>query len=230
MTAAQFQAANQRLAERAVREVGSVWRRLDLRRPEAVRDALIETVPIVTRTYGDAAATLAADWYEDLRVATVSGRYSASLAPVVPDEAVIARVRFGAAHLFTDTPTGILPFLDGAVTKYVLQPGRDTITLNTVEDPAAVGWHRETRPSSSYASGCKFCRMLAGRGGVYRKGAADFASHDDCHCVAVPSWDADAPEVPARLYEISKRTAAMSPEQLDVHRSRAREFMAQMAD
>lgn len=220
-----IQAANQSIARLAIRDLEAFWSTLDLTRPEAARDALLEFVPTLTATYGEIAATVAADWYEDVRESTVDGRFAAEMAATVERERVAARVRFGAGHLFTENPAGTLAFLAGAVEKYVLQPGRDTITLNTNRDPAAVGWHRETRPGA-----CKFCRMLAGRGGVYRRSTVDFAAHDSCHCVAVPSWDANAPEVDVRQYEASKRTSAMSDEQLEAHRRRVREFLAEMPD
>jgi hypothetical protein len=185
---------------------------------------LLEFVPVLTSTYGDAAATVAADWYDDVRASEgVRGRFAATLADPFPAEAVEARVRFGASHLFTATPALMLPFLSGAVDEYVLQPGRDTIQRSAVADPAASGWHRQAS-----AGACNFCRMLAGRGGVYRQETAAFAAHGNCGCVAVPSWDADAPEVPVEAYVASERTSRMSPEQKERHTARVREYLAAM--
>lgn len=220
-----LRAANRGVTVLAGRQLAALWATLDLGRPERARDTLVEYVPTITTAYGEIAATVAADWYEDVRESTVDGRFAAEMAATVERERVAARVRFFAGHLFTDFPAGTLSSLAGAVEKYVLQPGWDTITLNTNRDPAAVGWHRETRPGA-----CKFCRMLAGRGGVYRRSTVDFAAHDSCHCVAVPSWDANAPEVSVRQYVASKRTSAMSDEQLEAHRRRVREFLAEMPD
>src|SRR5690606_5733677 len=117
------------------------------------------------------------------------------------------------------------------------------------------GWHRETRGSRSYPSGCKFCQMLASRGDVYKKATARFAAHAGCNCVAVPSWDANAPEVPAGAYVASERLDALrrqaageqmtlskrrreylkrrgitaqedAQQQLEAHRRRVREWIA----
>lgn len=70
----------------------------------------------------------------------------------------------------------------GAATRLVLDAGRDTIRQTVVNDPATAGWRRVT------AGGCDFCRMLAGRGAVYREETAEFASHDHCACSAEPVY------------------------------------------
>lgn len=226
-----IRAANNGLVTLALRDLTAFWGSLNLDRPEAARDALLRFMPELTARYGEAAAVVAADFYDDLRAAEgVRGRYVARMAPTVPTEHVQRRVRFGAQHLFTENPGQTLTFLTGAATKYVLQPGRDTITTNAAEDPQAAGWHRETRPSRTYTSGCDFCRMLATRGAVYKRATARFAPHDDCKCVAVPSWDANAPEVDVMAYVASERTSRMSPAQRERHNQRVRDWIASNLD
>src|SRR5690625_6760417 len=113
------------------------------------RSALLGFVPELTRTYGDAAATVAADWYDEQRaLAGAPGRFRAVMAPPLESAIVQQRIRFGAQHLFTDAPDGMLPFLRGAVQGYVIQPSRETIRHSTLADPAASGWQRVTRPGS----------------------------------------------------------------------------------
>jgi len=203
------------------------WASLDLSRPEAARNALLEFVPVLTAEYGGLAAATAADWYDNLRASErVPGQFRAVLAEPMPAQYVEQRVRYGARHLFTDTPGQMLNFLDGAVQEYTLQPGRDTVRESSLADPQAVGWHRETRPSQSFVSGCRFCRMLAGRpGDVYKRATAVFAAHGDCKCVAVPSWDADAQEVPVEVYKASERTSKMTAEQKAEHNRAIREYL-----
>src|SRR5690625_1238529 len=119
----QAQRGVQRLVERDLR---AFWGTLDLSRPEAARDALVEFVPELTRTYGDAAATVAADWYDDQRaMAGATGRHRAQPASPAGAARVQQRVRYGAGHLFTRNPEQTLVFLDSAVQGYVAQPGRD---------------------------------------------------------------------------------------------------------
>lgn len=217
-----IRAANAGLVRLATRDLQAFWASLNLDRPEAARDALLRFMPELTARYGEAAAVVAADFYDDLREAEpVRPGFRARMADPVPAEAVQQRTRFGAQHLFTDAPDQTLVFLASAATKYVLRPGWDTLTESAKADPAAVGWHRETRPGA-----CDFCRMLAGRGGVYKESTVRFAAHDDCGCVAVPSWDASAPEVDVMAYVASERTSRMTPTQREAHNERVRDWMA----
>lgn len=223
--------ANAVIESQALGTLRDFWSTLPLDRPEVARDALLRFVPVLTEQYGEVAAVAAADWFDELRASErVPGRFRAVMAAPFLPEFVQQRVRYAARHLFTGTPEQMLGFLEGAVQKYVLQPGRDTIQRSAVADPQAAGWHRETRASESYASGCDFCRMLAGRGGVYKRATATFASHSDCHCVAVPSWDANAPEVPVEAYKASERAYRKSQEQLEYHRERTRRYLHGMRD
>lgn len=224
--------AQRELAVRSQRELRRFWAALDLERPERVRDELLSFVPALTAAYGAAGAVVAADWYDEVRAAEgVPGRFRAVMAEPFPDEFVQARVRYGARHLFTEAPGRALPFLTGAVQEYVIQPARDTISRSSMADPRASGWHRQAQ-----ADACSFCRMLVGRGGVYRRESAAFAAHAHCNCVAVPSWDPDAPEVPVVTYTASERNGALraraargnKPAQraLEDNRRRVREHIA----
>lgn len=174
--------------------------------PGFIRDELLLAIPALVAFYGDSAAAVAAEYYDDLRaLAPVRTRYRASLAQPLAPDLVQKRVRFGAGHLFTDTPDLIVPFLQGAAVKYVLDAGRQTIAESTRADPEGVGWRRVPN-----AGACNFCRDLAGQGGVYRSEmSSTFASHDACKCSAEPSWDPDAPEVDARLYTRSRQPSKM---------------------
>lgn len=221
-----YRAGNSQIVDLFTADLHAVWQALDLGSPRQSRDVLFEVLPELTDIYGEQAAFIAAEWFEDLRtLERVPGTFSPSMAETVPREIVVSRVGYGARHLFTDQPGMTLPFLETALSEYVLQPGRDTIQRSSMEDPQAVGWHRETRPSESYHSGCGFCKMLAGRGGVYKRATANFAAHGNCQCVAVPSWDANAPEVPATAYEASKKTSKMSAAQKERHNSMIRAYV-----
>lgn len=209
----EFYAAQNALSARAVRDLSEFWSGLDLERPKVAKEQLVTAVPVITTVYGEASAVLAADWYDDMRLTSrVPGRFRAVMAAPFAAEYVARRVDYGARHLFTGAPGQTLEFLDGAVNRYVLQPGRETIRESAAADPRAVGWKRETRPSRTFPSGCGFCNVLAGRGGVYKWDVAPFASHDDCHCVASPSWDQDAIEVPVDAYVASIQNSQLSPE------------------
>lgn len=188
-----------------VRDLEAFFAGLDLNRPEAARDELLEFVPILVAQYGEQAASFAADWYDEVRLGEgIGGRFRAAVQDSPYEDATEGLVRRAAAGLFTESPAAALATLVATTPKYVLAAGRQTITTATARDPRASGWRRVTRSGT-----CRFCRMLAQRGAVYKESTAFFASHDDCNCAAVPSWDPDAPEVDVFAYEASARTSQM---------------------
>lgn len=203
----EYQQAQIALVQLASDELRTFWDGLDMWDGPGTKAALQGFLPTLTAEFGAAAAAMAADWFDDLRSRErTSSRFAAELAAVLPAEQIRNQVGYAASvHLFTDHPEQMLVALLDDIGKDVLQPGRDTIVTSTNRDPDAVGWHRETRPSRSYASGCGFCQMLEGRGGVYKRSTARFASHGSCKCVAYPSWDEDAAEVPVETYVASAR-------------------------
>lgn len=202
------------------RDVRSVWSAVDLAKPDLVRDEFLRFTPELVRVYGDGAATLAADWYDELRAEQrLVDRFRAELAQGVPDAWVQERVRFGAGALWSspdDFPKFIIDISHG----YVTQSYGDTISGATKADPLAVGWERIPNPGA-----CDFCVMLAGRGGVYKKATSRFASHSGCRCSAAPSWDSSAKEVPVYAYKASERTSGMSAAQKAEHNARVREWI-----
>lgn len=195
------------------------------RDPFAVRDALDDFLPELIGGYGDASALLAADFYDMLRdVPPSAATFRAVMAdPPLDLEQFHGTSSWAVGPLLGETPDGgkALSRISGAVTRLVLEPNRETIVRSVAADKQAVGWQRNVR-----AEACKFCRMLAARGGVYKRETALVAAHDNCQCAAVPSWDQSAKEVPAYAYVASKRTAAMSPAQRERHRAQIRDYLA----
>ncbi|MEV4670980.1 hypothetical protein AB0K34_04935 [Actinomadura sp. NPDC049382] len=177
------------------------WAELDTSDGRTAAAALEAFMADLVAAYGSVAASLAADFYDDLREqADAPRRFRAHVADPVPAEQVGAAARWAAGPMFGgDGPNAALEHAAGAVQRLVQQPGRETIELNTRRDPARPGWARVPR-----GKGCAFCRMLAGRGAVYSsaRAAGDMrAFHDHCKCSAVPVWrgqglpyDADALE------------------------------------
>lgn len=221
-----IKAANAAITRRLKADLDTFWASLNLRRPEAARDALLDFLPLLTDRYGEIAAVVAAEWYDGVRdAAGVRGSFRARPAELVAPSVVQERARFGAQHLWTPQPEQTLSFLTTAMTKYALQPGWDTVLQSTRRDPQASGWRRVAR-----TDGCDFCRMLEGRGGVYKEATVRFAAHGDCNCAAVPDWDPDAPEVDVMAYVASRRTSRMSPAQREAHNARVRDWIAANAD
>lgn len=189
--------------------------------PEAQRAFLLDSVPTVIGFYSDGSSALAADFYDDERAkAAVRRRYVAE--PVVVDrwEKVGRAVAWASQPLFDGEAAATATRLADVVQLETARPYRDTITTNSRRDPASVGWRRVAS-----GSGCKFCRMLADRGAVFKQGTARFASHKHCHCTAQPVFDGQGGEEASVVqYVASKRNRS------DADRKRLRDYLASMPD
>lgn len=185
--------------------------------PEAIRADLLDGVPALVGYYADGSAALAADFYDDERLrAGARGRFTAE--PVVLDRTEkLRRAVVWAMKPLLDGDGDAPGRLAEVVNLEVARPYRDTITTARRRDPAAVGWRRVASSAS-----CKFCRMLADRGAVYRESTARFASHAHCHCTAAPVFEGqDGPEAGVVQYVASKRR----PTERD--RQRVRDYLAE---
>lgn len=199
---AELQSAQASAADLAVLDLRDAWAQFDLSDPVAVRNALLEVAPAVVEVWGQTNAVATADWYELARENLNVQGGALGVVGAVPHRVLMERqVRFGAQHLWTDTPNQTLKFLEGSLIRYVMDAGRDSIIESVAADPETTGWQRIATPDA-----CKFCQFLAANGDVYRTmTTATFAAHDNCMCAAVPSWDPDAKEVPVRVYKASHR-------------------------
>ncbi|NKY08936.1 hypothetical protein [Cellulomonas hominis] len=190
-------AASSQVVALARQDLTDFFASLDLNRPEAVRDALVDFVPALVGEYGDAAAAIAADWYEELRATQVGGRFTALAAPGAAGAEVAGSVRWAAGSLFGEDPTQALTLLGGAIQRHILYAGRATVRRNVARDAAHPRYARV--PSGSHT--CAFCTMLASRGFVYHDeklaqhrglGQHQDKFHDNCDCLVVVEFDADA--------------------------------------
>lgn len=162
-SAAQYRAAGDTIANRAIAQLADLLLALGTDNPERVRDALLATLPDLAQPYLTQSGELAATWYEDLRAATLGGSYFAQVVDEVPEERIAALVRWGVAPLFGRSESTPLSLIGGGLQRLIAGTGRDTIDRNARDDVATVGWSRIARPDA-----CDFCTMLAGRGPVYR--------------------------------------------------------------
>jgi hypothetical protein len=151
--------------------------------PESARDALLAVMPALIAAYGSAAATLAADWYDDLRDAEgLRGpRFTAIPAELPGEERADILVRWGVGALFAADPDFRSAFSNtaGGLTRIIADADRYTITQSSTEDRRSPGWERVVSGGS-----CDFCQDLAGE-----HTGPDFGSHDHCLCVAAPRFD-----------------------------------------
>lgn len=209
-----------------VAEIEEVFASLNLSKPEASRDELLRVMPGLVSEYGSAASVVAMDYYDEARfVAGVAGSFRAIEAVSPYQDVVPQLVRRAAGALWTDDPTDALGALTSTAPKYALGAPRQTVIDSVNADPESRGWKRETRGAT-----CTFCRALAARGAVYRKGSDTFAAHANCDCVSVPSWDPSAPGVPAEAYQLSRRTSQMSPAARARHRAATQSWVNSLND
>ncbi len=179
----------------------------DLQGPARVDD-LLDAAPALIAYYADGTSALAADLYDDERErAGAKGRFVAE--PVVADrsEKIRRGLLWSVQPMFEPLPATVESRLAEVVQLETARPYRDTITTNTRRDPQSRGWERVAS-----GTGCKFCRMLADRGAVYKDTTARFASHAHCHCSARPVFAGGqyGPEASAMQYLAStnRRTAS----------------------
>lgn len=192
----------------AARDLNALYRRITT--AAAAGEALNDLLPAIISTYGAAAATLAADWYEEQRDKLgITGRFRAI--PADPgDGGAHALVGWALATAVDDETFRTL--IDGGTQRRIAAYSRQTITDSAIGDPRADGWQRQG------AGECAFCAMLIGRGAVYSEASADFASHDHCRCVAVPAFGGQ--ERPVKPFTPSPRTSTVAD------RTRVREWLA----
>jgi hypothetical protein len=176
--------------------------------------ALLDVLPIAVNEFGIAAASMAADWYDDEREqAAIDGSFRA----IVPALDLGGDVLAGwAAEPLSDPEPNldIARFrVEGGLQKRMANAANLTMTTSAAEDPQARGYMRRTRSEA-----CPFCRMVASRGGVYTKATSTFACHERCYCESVTVWDGHAR--PVGKYKPSDRPQSAED------RARVREWIA----
>lgn len=196
------------LSDNAERDLAALWAQLDA---QTVTDGLMDVVPALVGDYGDAAAGVSAEWYDEYRAElNVPGRFTAGV-PATADLGAEALAGWGASLARQDWDTALAQ-ISGGLVKRVMTAGRDTLMSAAQDDPQARGWQRSGRGE------CAFCRMLIGRGAVYTKASVNFGAHDSCRCVAIPSFRGRP--VPVKPYEVTDRMVS------DADRARVRAWIA----
>jgi len=199
------------LAALAAKELAGVWREVDT--AVAARDALLDLLPLLVDLYGSAAATLGADFYDDLRDADgVGGRFTAITAEL-DDMGAESLARWSVDPLFQPEPdwarAGVL--VAGGLQERIANTDRASITDSALADPQATGWQR------AGTGECAFCAMLIARGAVYTEATVTFGAHENCNCTALPAWGGQ--EIPVKPYTPTNRNIT------DADRARVRAWV-----
>lgn len=203
------------LSDNAERDLALLWSQLDAR---TVRDGLFDVMPALVGDYGDAAATVSAEWYDEYRAGlNIDRRYAADIAAAT-DLGAEALAGWGTS-LAEKNWDSALALISGGLVKRVMTASRDTITGNTDLDPQARGWMRVGRPE------CGWCAMLISRGAVYRgKATADFAAHDSCKCGCCPAWSTS--QITSVRDEFVPSARRRSEQAAEADRERAKRWIA----
>lgn len=187
-----FTKANRDLRKLALADLKGFWATLNTSDVGVVRRALAEFMPLLVRHYGEMAAVVAADFYDELRAqSSPAGRYAAVMAAYAGDAGLLASARWAIGSLLgaKPDPAAALGSLSIVADKHILGQGRRTIAESAARDPAGARWAR-----IPHGDTCAFCVLLASRGAVYHSEAAagEFAKfHGDCDCTPTPFWDGD---------------------------------------
>lgn len=187
-----------------------------------MRELLADLLPGLVSLYGAAAASLAADWYEEVRESQEVRGFFRAIPAVLPDQdrtlslagwataTALDNAREGVGS-FTEDRAVIITKTSGGLQRIIVDAARETVMGSSVQDPSAAGWQR-------IGSGeCGFCTVLIRRGAVYSERSAQFASHDHCKCAAVPSFGGEA--LPVNDYVPTSRRVS------DADRARTRAYI-----
>ena len=211
------------------RQMGVTWGLLDLDDLDATRAAWLRQAVAVVEDHQASAAQVATAFCQDLATVATGQGMDVVLPDLRADEVARETARaldaLGPAGVKERIGRGIAPqtawaqareAVTAAAARRVMDADRQTVMASARADPRATGWRRVTH------GGCKFCRMLAGRGEVYTADSVRFASHDHCRCTAAPAWG--GPEVGVHQYTASKRRVTPA------ERERLRDYLAGMED
>lgn len=197
------------LRARTMRDTARLWPLLNQRRMDATFPDWLAMHSTLIRRDNRQAAALAANYLKAARLSSgVSGEAVIRIADGLPVDQIEASMSTTArAGFYKALRSGrtveeasrvALVRTLGSTSRLVLQGSRDTVRTSLAADRVGRGWQR-----IAAGSACAFCKMLAGRGAIYRAETADFAAHDHCSCSVAAVYSAEP--VAVRDYEPSTR-------------------------
>lgn len=217
----QHRQAQLQVRGQALRDFGVLWPIWRVGDDSSFTQLAAATLPLV-RVYNRISASVATSYYRALRSAEqVDGQPTPRPGLVPPDGRITTSLYVTGKNATRNavragqSPQGArettLVRVSGAVTRHVLQGGREALLDSVAADEQAVGWARVTDGDP-----CAFCLTLASRGAVYKtEKAASFEAHDHCGCTVMPMYsDSDLPPLTERwreIYETAQREGFPEP-------------------
>lgn len=183
----------------ALRDFTRIWPLWTPRNPRSFGDLVLATTTLV-RAYQPVSSALAGSYFTAFRAAENVDGDAAPVLASAPADAMVASSLYATGETATRDAisAGRAPeaamqaaFVrtSGAVSRHILNGGRETIVGSVQQDDHARGWARITD-----ADPCAFCLVLASRGAVYKtEETADFQAHDHCGCAAEPFYEGSKP-------------------------------------
>lgn len=187
----QYRQAQLQIREQALRDFARLWP--IWKGDEASFTQLVTAALALVRVYRNISAAAAATYYEAFReAAQAAGVPTTTLASAIPDTQIATslyvtgrdalRKALSAGLTAAEAKATTFTRASGAISRHIVDGGRQTILDSVAADPEAIGWARVTDGDP-----CYFCLTLASRGAVYKsEQTADFQAHDHCACVAMP--------------------------------------------
>lgn len=214
----QHRAEQLAIRARSVQGLLDLWRTVDPANLTGTIDIFVQAAVMLANQGFRESAAAAAAYFESFRRAEDVTRAAAAVIATPPRSPLLANVLRGAAlrgiisgrrrgMTLEDAGANGFAKVAGSLIKQVLAGGRMTILGSVQKDPVALGWTRVTSGDP-----CAFCRMLAGRGAVYKsRKTAEFESHGDCACTPEAVYPGDpldiGPRAQAETYQAEYRTA-----------------------
>lgn len=183
----------------ALRDFSRLWPLWTATNAQSFGDLVTATTALV-RAYHPVAAGVAASYFTAFRAAEHIDGTAVPVLASAPDDAMISASLYATGETATRKTINAgrppdeamkVAFVrtSGAVTRHILDGGRDTILESVQSDEQAEGWARVTDGNP-----CAFCLVLASRGVVYKtEQTADFQAHDHCGCGAEPFYKGSEP-------------------------------------
>lgn len=204
----------------ALRDFSRLWPLWTPTDSRSFADLVTATTTLV-RVYQPISAAAAASYFTAFRASeSVDGTAVPTLA-AAPADAMLAASLYATGETATrkaidggrapdEAMQAAFVRTSGAISRHILDGGRDTIISSVAADPEALGWARVTDGAP-----CYFCLTLASRGPVYKtEESADFQAHDHCGCAAEPFYEGSAWPGRSRefltIYDDAQRAAVES--------------------
>lgn len=143
------------------------------------RDVLNDLLPTLVRSYGEMGASVAADWYDEARLAAEVPGYFRAIPLQASDRGAEALIGWALSTATDDLALHAL--LLGGIQRRIADHLRLTLSSSSIEDPAAHGWMRVGRGE------CEWCRQYLD-GEIHYVEGYDFPAHDNCRCSVTPAW------------------------------------------